>query len=244
MKRFLILAICLVWVCRLMAQLPNPVQLAATQENPPPSGGGLAEFSDDFQRGDESPITTPWTVISGAVNLVDNEAFSPNPFDNGVRAAAYTSEACTTVNQYVKITITASTGANNRGGAAFRYTDGSSPIYVLRADDLNDQLQWIRQATPGGSEDTIDFEAHAVSWPLTLGVTLEGTGDSTVMRVWISPTDNTPTDAATWDAGAADYTLDANPASPVNTGSFVGFEGLGAFGDLGWDDFYGGDIPP
>jgi hypothetical protein len=76
-------------------------------------------------------------------------------------------------------------------------------------------------------------------------VTCIGTGNSTVIRVWTSPTANAPdAGGTTWDSAGPANTLSDDPASPVDSGSYVGFGGIGSGGNpLAYDNFFGGDVP-
>lgn len=210
------------------------------------AASSLASFSDDFTRANSDTLGAgTWTEIAGDVDILSNEANAPQTFDNTDRAAAYTGTACTTANQYVKVTFTANSGANTRPGVVFRYTSGAAAVYEVRFDDANEQVQWIGLATPGGSETAIQNQnATAFAFPLTVGVTCSGTGNSTVINVWISPTGNAPdAGGATWGSASPTYSLTTDPGSPINTGSYVGIGGIGSGGALAWDNFFGGDIP-
>ena len=201
------------------------------------SGGGSPQsFSDDFS-GDLSD----WTVIEGSHSIVGGEmrlgtaSYSPNIFQ-------YSATACDGVNQYIKFSM----DAQNYPQIYFRFTDGSSPFYILAFSVSNDEITFIRtddstDATP----DTFATRSHEISTgDETYGVTMEGTGTDVTIRVWYEPTADAPTSASLWDAGAPDLTVTENPTTPVDTGNYLGMGGAQASaGNIYLDDFFGGDIP-
>lgn len=204
-----------------------------------------SSFSDNFNRTDADSLGANWAEITSSsfdIDIVSNAANAPNTSSLDEKAAIYTGTALATAEQYIKITFGANP-INSRPGVIFRATDGSSAYYEVRFDDANDQIQWNHLASGGGSETLIGFTLYTVTFPFTVGLTISGTGNSTVVRVWDAPTANAPTSATSWDGGAADFSLGDNPGSPVDAGAYVGIGGLGASGALIWDDLFGGDIP-
>lgn len=203
-----------------------------------------AAFSDNFNRADSDSMGSNWTEIASDVDIVSNEANAPNTFfDFRHRAIAYTGTACNTVEQYVKVDLTGA--ALQRPGIIFRYTDSSSAHYELQFDDNNDRIYWYRFASPGGSKAQIGSSVvYTFSFPITVGLTITGTGNSTTIRVWVSPPTNTPTSASDWGGDTTpDFTITDDPSTAVDTGNYVGLGGDDSSGGaLSYDNFYGGDL--
>jgi hypothetical protein len=209
-----------------------------------PAAGGGASFSDNFNRADSGSPGANWTEIKN-LEIVSNAAQSPQDFTGDPRGAAYTATSAGSVNQYCKVTLTANnTGANVRGGALFRYTDASSACYSVMIDDLDDTVFWYFHSTPtaGGSLINSGTETITFSVPANFGLTITGTGASTVVRIWLNPTADAPTSASSWDARAADLTLTDDPGTAVDTGNFVGVLGQGSLGAVEFDNFFGGGL--
>ena len=80
-----------------------------------------------------------------------------------------------------------------------------------------------------------------------MGVTIQGTGNDTVVKVWklgASPSRYTPYDKDNWESSddAADVTMTNNPSTAADTGKQVGIGFYWISGnDFGFDNWYGGD---
>lgn len=210
-------------------------------------GGGGGGFSDNFNRANSDTLGAgTWTEIAGDIDILSNEASSPATFDFSEKAAIYSATACTTVNQFVKMDLPASNANGCRPGAIFRYTDSSSPFYEVRVQLSGpaSAIWWVRLATPGGTETAVGTHGSFNLTPgTTVGITCSGTGNSTVINFFLSPSGNAPTTASLWGGAGPDLSMTDDPASPVDTGAYVGIGGIGAAGLMTWDNFIGGDIP-
>lgn len=209
-------------------------------------GGGKSSFSDNFNRANETPLAGNWTVVSGTVNLTSNTVQAPNTSDFSEKEAVYNATACTTVEQYIKVTLTAANPTGCRPGAIFRYTNSSSAYYEIWCllDTPFSTVYWVQIASVGGAQTTVGTYLFSTLAPGdAVGIVCTGTGNSTAINVWDRPTANAPTTNALWDGGAPSYSITDDPGSPVNSGGFLGIGGIGAAGILGWDNFFGGDIP-
>jgi len=210
------------------------------------TGGGLASFSDDFIRADSDSLGSNWTEIAGDIDIVSNQANAPATFDFSEKAAVYTGTACTTVDQYVKVTFPSSGAANTRPGIIVRFTNSSSPYYEIRFQMAGpgSTINWYVMATAGGSETLVDFvSSFDDTLPGTVGLTVSGTGTSTVINLWNNPSANAPTSDSLWDGSGPTASLTGNPASPVDTGNYAGIAGIGSSGAITWSAFFGGDTP-
>lgn len=206
------------------------------------SGSGVA-FSDDFNRVGPS-LGANWTAFGPGTIIVANEANAPVTFDNTSKGAAYTGTSCGSADHYVKITITTDV---SKAGALLRYTDASTECYGVRMDLLNDTFTWNHLTTPAGTDSQVASSTTLTLAPGdSLGVTITGTGNSTVLRVWINPSgvhvEGDPAD--NWNGDTSpDVTFTDDPADPVDSGNFVGLQGIWSGGDITWDNFFGGDVP-
>lgn len=209
------------------------------------AGGGLASFSDDFNRSDSDTLGSgTWTEMAGDVDIVSNEANAPITFDFTERAAYYSGTACTTSSQYVKVTLGTATGGNG-AGVILRHT-ASGSLYQIQFDDDDNNIYWKYFPTAGGTSVTVQslFAVTAFAYPVTVGVVVEGTGNSTVVRIWMSPSANAPTSTTSWDGGAATHSMSDDPATAADAGTYLGIGVDNVSGSAAtWDNFYGGDVP-
>lgn len=201
-------------------------------------GGGLASFSDDFDRADSDSLGANWTEADGDIDIFSNTArLSEGGF--GENFAIYSATACTTVNQFVRLTIVIATGYPQ---IPLRYTNSSSPFYFLEFSGSS--VDWYHKSQIGGTSTQINAAPGSISITdgTVIGMSVEGTGASTVVKIWINPTSGSPDDPTSW--GAATVTFTDNPASPVDTGGYVGIGGVqGSADSLRYNNFYGGDVP-
>jgi hypothetical protein len=225
--------------------LRSPAFVASLAPRAAAGGGGA--ISDTFTGANgTSPTSGNWTEIAGNIEIQSNEANAPNTFDFTEKAAVYSGQSLSSVEQYIKVTFTANSVANTRPGIIFRFTNIASPYYNIRFQGAGagSTCYWIRMATAGGSETLIDDNvAQNYTFPFTVGVTCSGAGNATVIRVWNNPTANAPTSATSWDGGAESFALTDDPSSPVDTGNIIGIGGIGSAGAFAWDTFFGWDIP-
>jgi hypothetical protein len=209
-------------------------------------GGGKSSFSDNFNRGNETPLAGNWTVVSGTVNLTSNEVQAPNTSDFTEKEAVYSATACTTVEQYVKVTLSSTNPNGCRPGAIFRYTNSGSAYYEIWVllDTPFSTVYWEQIDSVGGTQNGVGTYLFSTLVPGdAVGIVCTGTGTGTAINVWERPTANAPTTNALWDGGAPSFSITDDPASPVNTGGYLGIGGIGAAGIIAWDNFFGGDIP-
>ena len=206
------------------------------------SAGGQA-FSDDFNRADSDSLGANWTEIAGDIDIASNKASAPQTFDNTMRAAIYDATQLDTVTQYAKITVDGGGGTGFGAGTILRHVL-SGELYLISFDADDDLVRWDYFPTAGGTAVSVETKALTISYPFTAGVIVSGTGDDTEIRVWDSPTNDTPTDASNWDSGSdpADVTLDANPVTAADSGKYVG---IGTHFTPGaastWDNLFAGD---
>jgi hypothetical protein len=214
---------------------------------PPAPDTSESPIEDDFTRANGDPGAN-WTEAAGVYEISSNvlvpqtDAFAKN-------VLIYSGEALTTENQAVKITVTSN---SDYPGIVFRYTDAANAFYIIYFMDNENKVRWDRAASVADAEvnHTIrDEENLTVDSGDTFGVTMVGTGNSTVVRVWKNPTGgvNSITSSGTiWDGDATpDVTLTDDPASPVNSGVYVGLTDLfgGTAPQITYDNFHAGDIP-
>ena len=185
------------------------------------------EIYEDFTAIDD------WTVDSGTWGV-----------SGGVlqqQAASYGGIVCDTelsvaTTEWVKVTFS---NCQDYQGVILRYTDTNNH-YRVYWKHYNDEVCWVRADGFDISCDTLDFGSDGDS----MSVTIIGTGDDTVIRVWKNTTNNYPDSATSWDSGAADITLTADPdEASSDTGVQVGIYGYGNTGPYPeYDNFYAGVI--
>lgn len=151
------------------------------------------------------------------------------------------------VNQWIRVQIpsSASTSANYQQ-IAFRFTNASSPYYYLQIEVSSAAYEWTRVSAVGGTASVIaSGNLGTADGRTTLGLTLDGTGTNVVLRIWIGPSNTSPTSASGWDSGGdtADISITTDPASPVDTGSAVALAGQASGASaIKYNDFYAGSF--
>lgn len=202
--------------------------------------------SDDFNRSNSSSLGADWTEANGDMEVFSN-TISNVSTSTWVHIAHNTS--LNTVTQYGKITLISenlTVGAAGHGGLVLRYTNASSPFYLVSVNSYGGTLDWsvVDDATHASSS-TVQSTSTSFASGDTLAVAVSGTGTSTVVRVWKNATGNAPdSGGTTWNSASPDHTFTNDPSTAVNTGSLLGVAHYSHAGN-GWrlDNFYGGDVP-
>lgn len=205
------------------------------------AAGGPAAFSDDFDRSDSDSLGANWTEAAGDADIAGNlYRLSTGSF--GVITSVHNTSTGS-ITQYVKATL----GTDPfYPWFVFRYTNSGSAYYVVQFDDATGTFDWQKfdnaSDTSGDSIGTGSITAGLMS-SQTFGITIEGTGTSTVVRIWRNPT-NLPTTASNWDGDTTpDATISNDPASPVDSGNFVGLGGQQSSADTKTvNNFFGGGL--
>lgn len=203
----------------------------------------MTTITDNFDRADSASLGGDWTEANGDAEIFSNTLrIVTGGFTNVIIAH---NTALAGVEQFCKVQL----GADVQYPiVAFRYTDASSPFYVLFIDGNAGTVEWARLATASASSTTIEaggsLGGNVAGGADTCSFTITGTGTSTVVRGWRNTTANAPSDAATWDGVGPAFTMSADPASPVNTGNKVAIGGTqgGAGSVLRINNFWAGDI--
>ena len=196
-------------------------------------GGSEPDYTDDFAGVDLSAwdqLTNSYTLDTGADNVYGPIGDNPAAMSYGTNTAGVT--------QYVSFNCgDASTGC----GAAFRSTgtgtDGFYTVYWYGGTTW----YWERWSNVGYTHDADSTASCGPSNGERVGITIQGTGNDTIVKIWNTPTNNYPYDVDNWDnaSDAADCTLTGNPGSAEDTGLRVGFA---QFNDSTMDNFTGGSF--
>jgi hypothetical protein len=201
---------------------------------------GGAAFSDDFNRTDSDSLGANWTEAGNDAKIAGNQFVTVTGGFASV-VAIYSGTACNTLSQYVKTTMSDG-GGINICSYYFRFTDASTEHYEVRLDANNSLFRWFHWDQIGGTATEIASVAHSFSFPLTVGIMVYGTGNDTVVDVWVGPT-GLPTGDGNWNGdNTPSYSLTTDPGNPVDTGSKVGIGGQTNV-EVIHDDFFGGDVP-
>ncbi len=204
--------------------------------------GGAQSFSDDFDRANSSSIGSDWTEINGDLEIISSQL--TNVTANVWDAAVWNTATASGV-QYAKFTINDFNAATKGWFAVLRYTDASSPFYIVGVDRNDTTIAWRRVASATfGTIDNIDATSQSFPSGDTLGIVITGTADATVVKFWMNPTAAAPTSDSLWDGNAPTGTMTGNPAAPVDSGNKVGvatFSGLGRGMDL--NNWSSGNVP-
>jgi hypothetical protein len=188
-------------------------------------------------------VNSNWTNIgTDNIEVQSNKASSPTTFGFDERASYYDTTPCTTASQYIKVTIDGP-GTGDGAGVILRHAL-SGEFYQVQFDDDDERILWKYFPTVGGTAVTVqNLTSVTVTYPLTVGVVVTGTGNGTEIRVWISPTADAPTSASSWDGAGPTHTLDANPSTAADSGLYlgIGINNTSSGTAATWDNFFGGD---
>jgi hypothetical protein len=214
-------------------QLLVTLLLCASTAFPAPFFAGLnfvepvtpGAFVDDFNRSNGA-VGSDWSVESGTFDISSNAARMTS---SGVDAYCIRTASVGNVNQYVRIQV--STGQQQYPGFILRFTDSSSPLYrVYFSPDggTGHTVYWDVYPSVGGSATTVDFQAGQ-TWGDTekIGVTMTGTVNSAVIRIFYDAQGVEPISGTEWDSGSTPaVTLTPNidlTGIAADTGTRVGF---------------------
>jgi hypothetical protein len=204
----------------------------------PAAASSGAAFSDNFNSG----TLSNWTIINGTPYNTGTK-FSNTNAGFAFEGAVYNT-SCNTVQQYVKFTA-AQFNAGKLCYAILRYTDSSSPFYIVDFNQPDDTIEWIRVADATfATRVSIQTISQASADGDSVGFVIAGTGAATTIGMWLNPTGAAPTSTTSWGGSAATQTFTTDPASAVDTGSKVGLViACGSAHGPELDDFSGGDCP-
>lgn len=220
--------------------LPFPGPAVATSGG----GGGPNTFSDDFNRANSCDLGANWEQWGGTA-CINSNAYRLSTGSFAQVTTMYATSA-NSLTQYVKVTV----GVNSQyPWLVFRGTSSTDPFYTLQLDGNNATIDWYHYAdasaasgTAIGSGGTIPGGAFSVG--TTLCITVDGTGASTVVRIWRACT-GTPSAADNWNGDTTpDLSLTDDPgASAVDSGMQVGIGGQqGSADTVTLEDFFGGGL--
>lgn len=209
------------------------------------AGGGLNSFTDDFNRADGA-LGANWDLEIGSITVVSNSA-SLRTASYGKQLAVYIGGTLNTNDHawYGQL-VYAETGGNKYGHAVLRYTDDASPYYVIELATAENTAAWLMYPNAASGTSTEIGAPTAVTGNIDpndfFGITVEGTGASTVFRLWLNPGApfNTATDTtSSWNGSGPLITWNDDPgANAVDSGVTGGLQGFVAVaGDLAYGTF-------
>ena len=203
-------------------------------------------ISDNFNRTDAGSLGANWSevVTQGSGFEISSNTVRLTTGIGNVVAIHQTQTK--TINQYSKFKILYKE-TDVVYGWVFRYLNSSSPFYLLELNgNAPGTLIWYSCPDTGMAGSAIATTALAHSINDTIGVTIAGTGNDTVVRFWKNPTANYPKSATEWDDGdtTPDVAITDNPATAADTGRYLGIDCNQYANNLfAIDDFFGGDAP-
>lgn len=203
----------------------------------PAAGGGGPPISDDFNRSDSDSLGSNWTEIQQDADIVSNKLQFTATFTADMKEAVFTGTGTSTVNQVAVATFNQDTDA--AAGFIFRYTNDATERYWLRFDVGNDKLQWYHLAGDESATFIAQSATYTMSFPITIGIAVNGTGNSTEIYFWDSPSGDA-SNSGSW--GTPDITMTDNPnTNAVDTGTYTGVAGWANAATFTVDDFSADD---
>jgi hypothetical protein len=206
----------------------------------------MASFSDTFPSDGDSP-GAGWTEQAGCDMDVISGVLRTMAASFADHYAARTDTALA-ADQYIRFELVNPTGSpSSFPRVGLRYTDATSPFYQLTIDAEADSIGVASVPSVGGAETAVGTTVNmgGANGYHTWGITIEGTGTSTVWRFWTNPVNNTPATVSGWDSAGdtADQSITADPASPVNSGIRIAIGGVTAVAEaIRFDNVFGGDF--
>jgi hypothetical protein len=212
------------------------------------AGGGVNTASDDFNRANGA-IGGEWTVYSGGFNILSNELVGTSA--GFAKNLAIHSVDVGSINQWVRLTYKDASGAGFLG-PVFRFVDENSPHYE---NDFNGNACYFTYsedvAYTANSADNIIDGTTSPAWPginfspTIVGTTLEGVGNSTIIRYWFwaantPPAELEPTSPSLWNGEAPFITVTTDPARSADIGTRVGVCAFHAVTSAVMDDWAAG----
>jgi hypothetical protein len=198
----------------------------------------MASFSDDFNRADSTNLGANWTEAAGFASIATNRLSLDNV---GFGTNWVVTTAAFAATQYVKVTF-ADGPTSDFPQIVLRYADGTSAFYAIEVAAGSGGVDWYNYVEHDpGTAVKVDEGALAVADGDTIGVTVEGTGNNTTVRVWRNPA-GLPSAADDWNGDTTpDVTMTGNPPAPADAGTKVGVGGFSST-PLLFDDFFAGDL--
>jgi hypothetical protein len=206
-------------------------------------GSSGKSFTDDFNRGDNDTVGANWTEAYQDWDISSNTVIFFT--EDSVGVLVYSGQATDTINQYVKVKFADfQISGWDYPGVVVRYVNSTSPFYGIIHSASENTITWQSFPVVEGNGTVIGSSSLTFATGDSLGVTIEGTGDDTIVRIWKNPTGAAPTTISSWGGSGPDVTLSDNPGTAADTGKYVGIRGYkDAATTLSFDDFSGGDLP-
>lgn len=196
-------------------------------------------INDDFESADS---LAGWVVEQGAISETGGEmVVNTGGFVDNI---AIHQTSVGSADQYVKFQF----GTSDRQYPiiVLRFTNDASEFYLLYVDGNNGQIDWYHFDSVGGTGTQLGtgtFGAAIDGGGEAIGVTIEGTGTSTVLRFWRTLTADAPDSASSWDSGAPDFSITTDPSNAVDTGNLVGLGATQGSADYNqYSEFWAGDL--
>lgn len=211
------------------------------------SASSVNSFSDGFAADTIADWTNvqaglQWAISGGTLNVT----LSSGTDVSGMRV--YNKTACGSATQYIKYKL-AAVGVNGVSGIVLR--SGITTGYCYRlSGPYSGTMYWERISYNGTGGNDVASQAITLAAGDTLAVTVQGTGTSTVLKIWKNATNSAPYNKDNWDSSSdpADYTLtdtgNVLATNPANSGGYVGLASYlpGSGHSVTLDDFFGGGL--
>lgn len=194
------------------------------------SGGGLNTFTDDFTRANGA-LGANWDVDTGSITIVSNAA-SVQTGGYAKALAVYIGGSLNTIKQAWYGQLEFVDGSGKYPHAVLRYTNDVSPYYSVEFAVNENNVTWYQYPSAASGSSTAISAATAVTGGIDpsdfFGITVEGTGSGTVVRVWLNPGApfNTVTDTvSSWNGSGPLITWNDDPGGvAVDSGPTCGMQ--------------------
>jgi hypothetical protein len=207
-------------------------------------GGSPQVFAEDFTGTDGDNLDADWAEWRGDYNIFSNNARQVTGSYTPC-FAVYTATDTATIDQYAGVTYPNNVGGEF-AGVLLRCENTGAPFYALYIDQ-NANVTWEVYATAAGSGTSVQTgDAGTTTTNDRWQWTIEGTGNSTVVRIWKNPTNMTPVSPSEYDPGDStpELTFTNDPPTAADVGKKVGICAFSSAGNnIRLDAWRAGDAP-
>lgn len=200
-----------------------------------------ASDSADFTEDMTGTFADDWSMAAGTAEYASDQWDPTGVLDN---AGVYKTGDTNSIKHWDKVTLVNGDDGDDASGVLLRAVDISATgdSYAVVCEVTASELKIYRLDAGAWQEDSAETPAHTCADGEVLAASVESTGATTVIRVWIDPTGAADSGPSAWGAATNAWnqsTGDLNFDSYADTGEFIGVYNYDNENIL--DTWYGGD---